>query len=67
MSLQAVAFNRKLKILTVINPVSNRSPVIYPAYSINGRDVSKILAYTGLRDPVFRCGVSHPSGSKGQP
>lgn len=38
--------NRKLKILTVIDPVTNKSPVIYPAYSIPGKAVTEILEFT---------------------
>ncbi len=36
----SVGFNRKLKILTVIDPVTNKVPVIYPAYSITGGHLS---------------------------
>lgn len=39
----SVAFNRKLKVLTVIDPVTNRSPVIHTASSITGNDVANIL------------------------
>jgi putative transposase len=42
----SLAFKRKLKILTVIDPVTNKSPVIYPAISITGKDVSDILDFT---------------------
>jgi len=36
----SVGHQRRLKILTVIDPVSNRSPLIHPAFSINGKEVS---------------------------
>jgi len=39
----SVGFNRKLKILTVIDPVTNKVPIIYPAYSIKGDHLSEIL------------------------
>ncbi len=39
----SISFNRKLKILTVIDPVTNKSPVIHPAYSITGNHLSEIL------------------------
>nr|WP_246433931.1 IS3 family transposase [Spirochaeta isovalerica] len=39
----SVAHRRKLKILTVIDPVSNRSPLIHPAFSINGKEVANRL------------------------
>ena len=42
----SLAFKRKLKILTVIDPVTNRSPVVYPATSITGKDLSEILDFT---------------------
>ncbi|MGD1833891.1 MAG: transposase [Sphaerochaetaceae bacterium] len=42
----SISGNRKLKILTVIDPVTNESPVVYPAYSINGREVAEILERT---------------------
>ncbi len=42
----SVAFNRKLKVLTVIDPVTHVFPVIYPAYSITGSDVAEILQRT---------------------
>lgn len=41
----SVNSNRKLKILTVIDPVTNKSPVIYPAFSITGRAVTEILEF----------------------
>ena len=43
----SVGFQRKLKILTVIDPVTNRSPVIHAAFSITGKDLTRILAETG--------------------
>ena len=39
----SIGFNRKLKILTVIDPVTNKIPVIYPAYSITGNHLTEIL------------------------
>lgn len=39
----SVGFSRKLKILTVIDPVTNKSPIIYPAYSITGNHLTEIL------------------------
>jgi putative transposase len=33
----SVAFNRKFKILTTLDPVTNVSPVIHPGYSITGK------------------------------
>ncbi len=42
----SVSGNRKLKILTVIDPVTTESPVVYPVYSINGREVAEILERT---------------------
>ena len=37
------SYNRKLKIRTVIDPVTNKIPVIYPAYSITGNHHTEIL------------------------
>ena len=42
----SIGFSRKLKILTVIDPVTNRVPVIYPAYSITGDHLTEILEET---------------------
>ena len=39
----SVAFNRKLKILTTLDPVTNVSPVIHPGYSITGKDLTFII------------------------
>ncbi|MBN1182293.1 MAG: transposase [Bacteroidales bacterium] len=39
----SVAHRRKLKILTVIDPVSNRSSLIHPAFFINGKEVANQL------------------------
>jgi putative transposase len=43
----SIAFNRKLKVLTVIDPVTNRSPVIHASSSITGNDVTNILERAG--------------------
>ncbi|MDC7225949.1 MAG: IS3 family transposase [Spirochaetales bacterium] len=54
----SVNSNRKLKILTVLDPVTNKAPVIYPAFSITGKDVSDILEFVceenGYPD-YFKC------------
>ena len=39
----SIAFNRKLKILTSIDPATNRSPIIHTGFSITGKDVCGIL------------------------
>ena len=39
----SVGSSRKLKVLTVIDPVTNKSPIVYPAYSITGNHLSEIL------------------------
>jgi putative transposase len=40
----SVGFQRKLKILTVLDPVTNKSPVIHSGFSITGNDLAAILA-----------------------
>ncbi len=40
----SVGFQRKLKILTVIDPVTNKSPTIHTAFSITGNDLTRILS-----------------------
>ncbi len=42
----SVGFQKKLKILTVIDPVTNYSPVIHVDFSITGKNVSDILERT---------------------
>lgn len=39
----SIAHQRKLKILTVLDPVTNISPLIYPDYSIPGNRVKELL------------------------
>ncbi len=39
----SVGFGKKLKTLTAIDPVTNHSPLIHPAFSITGKDVSEII------------------------
>ncbi|QEN09006.1 IS3 family transposase [Oceanispirochaeta crateris] len=43
----SVGNHKKLKVLTVIDPTTNRSPIIHAGFSINGRHVSEILDRAG--------------------
>jgi len=42
----SIRFQKKFKILTVIDPVTNHSPLIHAGFSITGKDVSDILGRT---------------------
>jgi len=61
----SVGFGKRLKILTVIDPVTNVSPIIHAGFSITGNDVAEILerASESLGQPEYlKCDNGPESG-----